>query len=118
MTNIPQIQKGFAAFIDNQVACAYTGVEKALVLAAGTLIAANFPNLIKMYGNHPVVSALGVYNAESGTVDVDAIYKAFVPQLGDEKIPVTLPKIGKMNLGTLKFGKEDLDALYRYIKEA
>lgn len=118
MATIPQIQKGFAAFVDNHVAGAYTGIDRAIVLGAATLLAANFPNVVKMYGNHPVVTALGVYNSEGGSVDIDALYNAFVPHMGAEKIPITIPKMGSINLGTIKLGKEEIDALVRYIKEA
>ena len=74
---------------------------------------ANLPNLVKTYCAHPMVAALGVYNAEEGTVDIDALYNAFVPSLGATKIAVRIPKVA-----TIKLGKEELDALYRYIKEA
>lgn len=118
MATISQIQKGFAAFIDNQVAGAYTGIDKAIVLGATTLLAANLPNIVKMYGNHPFVTALGVYNPEGDTIDIDALYNAFVPRMGREKIPITIPKMGSINLGTIKVGKDEIDALFRYIKEA
>lgn len=118
MATIPQIQKGFAAFVDNHVAGAYTGIDKAIVLGASALLAANFPNIVKMYGSHPFVAALGVYNAEGGSVDVDALYNALVPHMGADKIPITIPKMGSINLGTIKLGKEEIDALVRYIKEA
>jgi hypothetical protein len=60
-----------------------------------------------------MVSALGVYNEVTGTIDIDAVYNAFVPHLGSEKIPVSIPKVG-----TIKMGKEEIDLLVRYIKEA
>ena len=80
--------------------------------AAG-LLAANLPNLVKVYGAHPLVAALGVYDANSGTVNVDALYNAFVPKLGADKIPLTIPQIG-----TIKMGQPEIDILMRYIKEA
>ena len=66
-----------------------------------------------IYGAHPFVAAIGVYNADAGTVDIDALYRAFVPQMGADKIPISIPKIG-----TIKLGKEDIDILVKYIKEA
>ena len=113
MATVTQIQKGFAAFVDNYVAGAYTGIEKAIVLGASTLLAANFPNIVKEYSNHPMVAALGIYNRETGFVDMDALYNAFVPHMGADKFPVTIPKIG-----TIKLGKQEIDILCRYIKEA
>ena len=113
MATINQIQQGFAMFIDNHIAGAFEGWQKAVVVGSATLLAANMHNLVKVYGTHPMVAALGVYNPAAGTVDIDALYKAFVPGLGADKIPVSIPKIG-----TIKFGREEIDILVKYIKEA
>ena len=113
MATITQIQKGFAKFVDNHLAGAFDGWHKALVVGGATLLTANLPALVKTYGAHPVVSALGVYNPEAGTVDIDELYNAFVPHMGGDKIPIAIPKVG-----TIKLGKEEIDILCRYIKEA
>ena len=113
MATIKQVQVGFANFIDNYIAGAFTGWQKAVVVGGATLLAANLPNMVKVYGASPMVAALGVYNPESGTIDIDKLYQAFVPNLGVDKFPVTIPKIG-----TIKVGKDEIDALVRYIKEA
>ena len=113
MATIGQIQRGVARFVDGHLAGAFTGWQKALVVGGSTLLAANMPNLVKVYGTHPMVAALGVYNPDAGTIDVDALYNAFVPNMGTDKLPITVPKVG-----TIKLGKEELDALDRYIKEA
>jgi hypothetical protein len=113
MATITQIQRGMAMFVDNHLAGAFEGWQKALVVGGATLLNANLPNLVKVYGTHPMVAALGVYNPEAGTVDVDALYNAFVPNMGTDKLPVTIPKVG-----TVKLGKEEFDILRRYIKEA
>ena len=112
MATIKQIQDGFIRFVDNHIAGAFTGWQKAIVVGGATLLTANLQNLVSVYGNMPIVAALGVYNTEAGTVDIDKLYNAFVPHLGTDKIPVTIPKIG-----TIKFGKDEIDILRRYIKE-
>lgn len=113
MVTVRQIQTGFARFIDTQIAGAFIGWQKAVVVGGATLLAANLPNLIKVYGTNPMVAALGVYDPAAGTLDIDALYNAFVPNMGPDKIPLTIPKIG-----TIKMGKEDIDILCRFIKEA
>lgn len=113
MATINQVQKGTARLIDTHIAGAFEGWQKAVVVGGATLLAANLPNLIQVYGAHPLVAALGVYNPEAGTIDVDKLYNAFVPNMGADKFPVSIPKIG-----TIKLGKEEFDALVRYIKEA
>ena len=113
MASISQIQRGFTLFVDNEVAPAFDGWKGKVLAGAAGLIAANMPNLVKVYGQHPFVAALGVYDAASGTVNLDSLYNAFVPKLGAEKIPLTIPKIG-----TIKMGQPEIDTLMRYIKEA
>lgn len=113
MATIEQVQRGFSRFVDEHIAVAFEGWQRAVLGGAAGLLAANLPSIIKRYGNHPAVVALGVYDQESGHIDVDTLYRAFVPQLGAEKIPVSIPK-----MGTIKMGREEFDLLVRYIKEA
>jgi len=113
MATLAQIQKGFVRFIDTEVAGAFDKWQKVVVIGAATLLAANLPNLAVTFSTHPVVAALGVYHPENGTIDIDALYNAFVPNMGTDKIPLTIPKIG-----TIKLGKDEIDILCRYIKEA
>ena len=112
MVNVSQVQRGFVNFIDNEIAVAFDGWQKAVLAGAAALLAAGMPNLIKTYGSNPVVAALNIYDANANAVNIDAIYNAFVPKLGAEKIPVVIPKIG-----TIKLGREEIDSLMRYIKE-
>lgn len=113
MATIDQVQRGFTRFVDGHIAGAFDGWQRAVVAGAAGLLAANFPKLVKTYASHPVVAALGVYDPETGFIDIDSVYNAFVPQLGIDKVPVSIPK-----LGTIKLGREEFDALLRYIKEA
>lgn len=113
MATIPQIQKGFAKFIDTHIAGAFNGWQKGLVVGGATLLAANLPNLVAVYSQHPLVGAMGIYNPETGFVDIDSLYNAFVPHMGGDKIPLTIPRVA-----TIRLGKEEIDALMRYIKEA
>ena len=113
MVHISKIQRGFATFIDREVAGAFEGWQRAVVAGCAGLIAANFPKLATEYGSHPFVSALGVWRPDTAEIDIDALYNAFVPKLGSEKIPISIPKIG-----TIKMGREEIDTLMRYIKEA
>ena len=113
MATIEQVQRGFSRFVDGHIAVAFDGWQRVIIGGAAGLLAANLPSIIKRYGNHPAVVALGVYDQESGHIDVDTLYRAFVPHLGAEKIPVSIPK-----MGTIKMGREEFDLLVLYIKEA
>lgn len=113
MATIQQIQKGFAMFVDRDVAVAFDGWQRLVVSGFGGLVANSIPKMVREYSNHPFVAALGVYDPESGNVDIEALYQAFVLKMGDDKIPITIPK-----LGTVKLGKQEFDSLKRYIMEA
>ena len=113
MVTVSQIQRGFTLFVDNEVAAAFSGWQKAVVAGAAGLLAANLPNIVKTYAVHPFVAALGVYDPTNNMINIDALYNAFVPKLGAEKIPITIPKIG-----TIRMGQPEIDTLMRYIKEA
>lgn len=113
MATIQQIQRGFAAFVDTEVACAFEGWQRAVVAGFAGLVAANAHKLVEVYGKHPFVTALGVYDSESDSIDLDSLYNAFVPRLGAEKIPISIPKIG-----TIRIGRPEIDALMRHIREA
>lgn len=113
MATIAQIQRGFVAFVDSEVAPAFPGWQGKVLAGAAGLLASNFPNIVKTYAGHPMVAALGIYDPQSNSVNLDALYNAFVPKLGAEKIPITIPKIG-----TIKMGQPEIDMLMRYIKEA
>jgi hypothetical protein len=112
MVTVSQVQRGLVLFIDNEVASAFNGWQKAVVAGVGGLIASNIPALVKTYSSHPLVSAVGLYDCNSNLLNIDAAYNAIVPKLGPEKIPIDIPKIG-----TIKLGKEEFDALMRYIRE-
>lgn len=113
MATIQQVQQGFVNFVDNEVAMAFDGWQKTVVAGVAGLLAANLPNLVKVYGSHPMVAAMGVYDPAANSINIDALYNAFVPRLGAEKIPLSIPKIG-----TIKLGRDEIDVLMRYIKEA
>lgn len=113
MATVLQVQRGFVNFVDNEVAAAFEGWQKAVVAGAAALMAANLPNLVKTYGSQPIVAIMGVYDANSGNINIDALYNHFVPRLGSDKIPISVPKIG-----TIRMGRDEIDLLMRYIKEA
>lgn len=113
MATVLQVQRGFVNFVDNEVACAFEGWQKAVVAGAAGLMAANLPNLVKTYGSQPIVAIMGIYDPNSGNINIDALYNHFVPKLGTDKIPIPIPKIG-----TIRMGRDEIDLLMRYIKEA
>lgn len=113
MATIAQIQTGAARFIDNELLPSFTGWQKVLVGGGAGLLLKNLPNTLAALAASPMVAALGVYNAANGTVDIDALAAAFLPQMGTDALPINIP--GGL---TVRLTRADFEKLIRYIKEA
>lgn len=114
MVTIEQAQKGIAKFVDAEIVPRLSVTEKLIVGGGAGLVAVKLPNLLNKYADNRFVSALELYDAEKGEIDIDALYNAAKPYITTDPIPVTIPFVGL----TLKFTQREVDALYRYIKEA
>lgn len=114
MVTLDKIQSGLTAFVDREIAPSLSGWDKVIVSGGLALMAANLPNIISAYSAHPAVTALGVYDAHSNSIDIDAVYNAVCQYIGTERMPVPIPVVGL----TVKIGRPEIDALYRYIKGA
>ena len=113
MTTIQQIQAGAARFLDNELLPMFSGWQKVLVGGGAGLLLNNLPKTLVTLAQNPMVAALGVYNSVNGTVDIDALAGAFLPQMGTDALPVTIP--GGV---TVRLSRADIEKLIRYIKEA
>lgn len=102
MVTIQQIERGAAVFVDREMV-------PALPKAKGIAFAAFAPFVIKakMQEYTPLVKSMGLTDGE--TVDLDSLYSAFKTKAQ-----------GKWPLELMGFTarEDDLDKLYRYIKEA
>ena len=107
MVPMENVKAGLARFVDREIAPGLSGWDKVIVAGGLAVMIKNLPNVIAKY---PILSTLGVSDTE---VDIDALYEATSPYV-NEKMPIQIPVIGI----TLKIGKQELDALYKYIKEA
>lgn len=107
MIPMETVKMGLAAFVDREIAPGLSGWDKVIVAGGLAVIIKRLPDLIAKY---PMLSAFGVSETE---VDIDTLYEAATPYV-NEKMPLKIPGIGI----TLKIGKQELDALYKYIKEA
>ena len=113
MVTMEKVQMGLTSFIDRELAPSLSGWDRVVIAGGIGLMVANLPKLVAQYAAHPVVAALGVYDKEKNQVDIDALYKAAAPYIGAEPLPVKIPVLGI----TVKMGRPEIDALYRYIKE-
>ena len=107
MVPMENVKAGLARFVDREIAPGLSGWDKVIVAGGLAVMIKNLPSVIAKY---PILTTLGVSDTE---VDIDALYEAASPYV-NEKMPIQIPVIGI----TLKIGKPELDALYKYIKEA
>ena len=107
MVPMENVKAGLARFVDREIAPCLSGWDKVIVAGGLAVMIKNLPGLIAKY---PILATLGVSDTE---VDIDTLYEAASPYV-NEKMPIQIPVIGI----TLKIGKPELDALYKYIKEA
>ena len=107
MIPMETVKTALAAFVDREIAPGLTGWDKVIVAGGLAVMIKRLPDIIK---EHHMLSALGVRENE---VDIDALYEAAAPYV-NEKMPLRIPGIGI----TMKLGKQELDTLYRYLKEA
>ena len=111
MVRMDQVQRGLANFIDRELMPSLSGWDKVLVGGGAGLLSAKLPQIVAQV---PVAATIGLYDAASNQVDIDALYNAIVPHIGAEALPLKLPVLGIV----VKIGRPEIDALYRYIKEA
>lgn len=113
MVKVEDIQSGLTKFIDRDIAPSLTGWDRVIIAGGGGLLAAKLPQLLSAYAKSPVFAAIGVFDAGSNEIDVDALYAAMKPYLGAEAMPVKIPAVGI----TMKIGRKELENLLAYIKE-
>lgn len=117
MATLNQIQKAAARFLDEQVSGSFSGWDKTFVCGTGVLLTAGLPKIIAAYEGHPlfcVAVAIGAFDPVNKTVDIDMLYDTYEPYFSNDKIPVRIPLINKV----IKIGKNEIDTLIKYIKEA
>lgn len=114
MVTIAKVQQGVAKFVDAEIIPRLSVVEKLVVGGGAGLITSKLPEVLGKYADNNIFSALALYDAEHGEIDIDALYNAVKPYIGPDPIPVKIPIAGI----TLKFTQREIDTLYKYIMEA
>lgn len=118
MVTLAQAQNGILKFVELEIAPNLSMIERIIVGGAINLVSGKLPALADNYMGNKFFSTLEVYDKKQGKMDIDALYNAVKPYMGVDpvSIPVKIPGIG-VDLN-LKFTQQDIDTLYKYIKEA
>ena len=111
MITIDQAMRGVVRFIDTEILPHLpTGKGIGAGIAVALIMDGGKERILALREN-TVVQMMGVMD-EAGNINIDRLYNAARPKF-DEKQPDTIPFIGD-----LTFDQNDVDKLYRYIKEA
>lgn len=110
--SLEKVQIGITKFIDNEMINHLQGWQKIGIGAGMALIIKNLPNFIEKYKNSPIVLMFGVID-EDMNIDIDALHDAVSDYFSEQGEYINLPIIGRV-----KFTKQDIETLYKYIREA
>lgn len=111
MVTIDQAMRGIVRFVDTEI---LPHLPTGKGIGAGIMIAlimdGGKERIIALREN-PVVQMMGIMD-EAGNINIDRLYNAARPKF-EQRLPVSIPFIGE-----LTFDQNDVDKLYRYMKEA
>ena len=111
MITIDQAMRGVVRFIDTEILPHLpTGKGIGAGIAVALIMDGGKERILALREN-TVVQMMGVMD-EAGNINIDRLYNAARPKF-EQKLQVSIPFIGD-----LTFDQNDVDKLYRYIKEA
>ena len=111
MVTIDQAMRGAIRFIETEILPHLPtgkGIGAGIVIA---LIMDGGKEKILALREHPVVKLMGIMD-EAGNINIDRLYNAARPKF-EQRLPVSIPFIGDLTID-----QNDVDKLYRYMKEA
>lgn len=112
MATLNQIQSGILRYIESDLMPHLDGLKKIGLGVYTTLAAGNITSMLISYKSHPAVKMLDIID-DSDQVDIDRLYDAILPYYANgEKSTMLIPLIGEFIIN-----KNDIDKLYKYIKE-
>lgn len=109
MVTIAQVQRGAAAFVDQELTAGMEGLAKFGVQTIAGVYIAKLDTLAQQWAAHPMVAPLGII--KDGYIDIDVLYNEAAKHMSDP-LPVQTP------IGTWHFTKDDLAKLCDMIKRA
>lgn len=111
MVTFDQIERGVAAYLDNELMpmIPEQGFQKIIAGTAISLMIKKTSGKFEMFRENQFVKMMGVID-ESGNVDVETLKDELKKQVPDAGVKVEVPMIGM-----LTFHKTDVDKLYSYI---
>lgn len=125
MVSVNKIETGIVKYIDNEIMPHFpqTGWQRVAVGVCVGLLIKKYDNIVKYAMENPFMKTMGVFN-DNGEVDIETLYELTKKNISEEgmSINIPVPSLGGLfqknnDAYTLTFKKEDVDVLYKYIKE-
>lgn len=111
MVNKGQIEKGIAAYLDNEL-MPQIHVEpwkQAVLGTAASIMVKRVGTAVESLKSNPALSALGIVD-KNGCIDIDILANEFKAKMPGEGLKISVPLVGEVT-----FHSSDVDALYRKI---
>lgn len=112
MVTLAQVQHGLSRFIDNDMLPLLNGWQKWGFGTIAGLSLAKLANIFNELKSKPFVAALGIVD-QNNMIDIDLLYKEVHKIAQQSPVTIDVPMIGSLTLNV-----QDIEKLYRYIKEA
>lgn len=111
MKTIEQIQKGIAAYLDNELMpqLPANGIEKVLAGTALSLAIRKSGTIMEGLKENKSVKMLGIMD-EEGSIDVDVLTEELKKNVPIDGVKIDIPMIGGVT-----FHKDDVDKIHEYI---
>ena len=111
MVTYNQVVNGMTKYIDQEIINKIQGWQRWALGAGAGIMMNKGTNMFNAFKAHPVVKMLEVID-DNGMIDIDTIYTELRKQAEKGSATFDAPMIG-----TITLTKDDVDKLYRFIKE-
>lgn len=112
MVKVSAVSRGIVNFIDEEILPKMQGWQKWAFGTVAGVMAKKSDSLLNDLAKNPLVKSLGIIDKD-GNVDIETIYAELQKQASKTPATIPIPMIGEIRLTS-----EDVDSLYRYIKNA
>lgn len=114
MVNREQIINGAARWFDSELMpqIPQSGVKRILTGTAIAVILKRANYIIDSFSSSTFAKYLRLSD-ENGNMEIDDIYEELKHHIPDKGVAIDIPLVGKLTMR-----RDDLDSLYRFIKEA
>ena len=111
MVTYNQVVNGMAKYIDQEIINKIQGWQRWALGAGAGIMMNKGTNMFNAFKAHPVVKMLEVID-DNDMIDIDTIYGEIRKQAEKGSATIDIPMVGSITLT-----KDDVDKLYRLIKE-